>query len=115
MLHNGFLSPFRERRYSGSGGDLIGRTVHRLLAHIASNVMAADVTAETYKLAKIIEIAEANDWLQTITGGRAAAHSMGKRLESLRGMKLYDENGNPFEFGKREGAGQSSYTFTRIK
>lgn len=115
MLHNGFLSPFRERQYSGSGGDLIGRTVTRLLAHIASNVMPADTTAETYKLAQIVEIAEANDWLQTITGGRAPAHSMGKRLEPLRGMKLYDENGQPFEFGKREGAGQSAYTFTRLK
>ena len=114
MVHNGFLSPFRERQYSGSGGDLIGRTVMRLLAHIASNVMQPDTTAETFKLAQIVEIAEANDWLQTITGGKAAAHSMGKRLEHLRGMKLYDENGNPFEFGKREAAGQSSYTFTRI-
>ncbi len=115
MLHNGFLSPFRERQYSGSGGDLIGRTVTRLLAHIASNVMPADITAETYKLQQIVEIAEANDWLQTITGGRAPAHSMGKRLEPLRGMKLYDESGQPFEFGKREGAGQSAYTFTRLK
>ena len=114
MVHNGFSSPFRERQYSGSGGDLIGRTVMRLLAHIASNVMGADTTAETFKLAQIVEIAEANDWLQTITGGKAPAHSMGKRLEHLRGMKLYDENGNPFEFGKREAAGQSSYTFTRI-
>lgn len=115
LVHNGFLSPFRERRYSGSGGDLIGRTVTRLLAHIASNVMAADATSETFKLSKIVEIAEANDWLQTICGNKAPAHSMGKRLEHLRGMKLFDENGGAFEFGKRENAGQSAYTFSRIQ
>lgn len=113
MVFNGFCSPFTERRYSGAGGDLIGRTINRMLAYIASHMME-DKTTETFKLAKIVEIAEANDWLQTITGGKSPAHSMGKRLEHLRGQKLYDEEGNPFEFGKREGAGQSSYTFTKL-
>lgn len=115
MVHNGFLSPFRERSYSGAGGDLIGRTLNRLLAYIVSHIMEKDSVAETFKLSKIVEIAEANDYLQTITGGKNPNNSMGKRLESLRGMRLYDEDGNPFEFGKREGAGQSSYTFTRLK
>lgn len=114
MVCNGFASPFAERRYSGAGGDLIGRTINRMLAYIASHLMEGQ-TAQTFKLAKIVEIAEANDWLQTITGGKSPAHSMGKRLESLRGQKLYDEDGVPFEFGKREGAGQSSYTFTRLQ
>lgn len=114
MVHNGFGSPFRERKYSGAGGDLIGRTILRMLAYIATHLMEGQ-TSCTFKLAKIVEIAEAHDWLQTITGGKSPAHSMGKRLESLRGQKLYDENGAPFEFGKREGAGQSSYTFTKLQ
>lgn len=115
MVHNGFGNPFTERRYSGAGGDLIGRTIQRLLAYIAANLIPAESSSETFKLAKIVEIADANDWLQTITGGKSPLHSMGKRLEGLRGQKLYDENGRPFEFGKRETAGQSAYTFTILK
>lgn len=115
MLANGFQSPFRDRQYSGSGGDLIGRTVNRLLAYIATHRIPAGSTSATFKLSEIIEIAQANDWLNTIVGAaKSAAHSMGKRLESLRAQKLFDENGLPYEFGKREGAGQSSYTFTRL-
>ncbi len=113
MVHNGFQSPFAERRYSGAGGDLQGRTLNRMLAYIASNLMDGE-TAKTFTVKKLVEIAEANEWLMTITGGKDPARSLGKRLESLRGQKLYDEDGLPFEFGKREAAGQSSYTFTRL-
>ena len=113
MRHNGFQSPFVDRQYSGAGGDLRGKTVMRMLAYIASNLMDGE-TAKTFKLQKIVEIAEANDWLHTIVGNKSPSHSMGKNLESLRGQKLYDETGNPFQFGKREDAGRSSYTFTRL-
>ena len=77
--------------------------------------MVSIKTAKTFTVKKLVEIAEANEWLMTITGGKDPARSLGKRLESLRGQKLYDEDGAPFEFGKREAAGQSSYTFTRLK
>ena len=113
MVHNGFQSPFTERKYSGAGGDLQGRTLNRMLAYIASHLMEGE-TAKTFTVKKLVEIADANEWLMTITGGKDPARSLGKRLESLRGQKLYDEDGLPFEFGKREAAGQSSYTFTKL-
>lgn len=114
MVHNGFQSPFAERKYSGAGGDMQGRILNRMLAYIASHLMEGE-TAKTFTVKKLVEIAEANEWLMTITGGKDPARSLGKRLEVLRGQKLYDEDGAPFEFGKREAAGQSSYTFTRLK
>ena len=115
MLANGFQSPFRERRYSGAGGDLIGRTVNKLLAYIATHKIPEGAISATFKLSEMIEIATANEWLQTIIGNsKSPSHSVGKHLEKLRAQKLYDENGYPYEFGKREGAGQSSYTFTRL-
>lgn len=114
MVHNGFQSPFTERKYSGAGGDMQGRILNRMLAYIASHLMEGE-TAKTFTVKKLVEIAEANEWLLTITGGREPARSLGKRLEVLRGQKLYDEDGAPFEFGKREAAGQSSYTFTRLQ
>lgn len=113
MVHNGFQSPFTERRYSGAGGDIQGRILNRMLAYIASHLMEGE-TAKTFTVKRLVEIAEANEWLMTITGGKDPARSLGKRLEVLRGQKLYDEDGAPFEFGKREAAGQSSYTFTRL-
>lgn len=113
MVHNGFLSPFTRRQYVGSGGDLIGRSILRLLAHIVSENMGT-VRSETYSIRKIVEISDAMELTQTITGGKSPHHSMGKRLEAYRGKILTDEQGLRFEFGKREESGQSCYTFTRI-
>lgn len=113
MLHNGFASPFTPRKYSGAGGDLIGRTVKKLLAKFVTIKLATTRTGN-FKIAEIVEFADAHDLTQTITGGKSPSHSMGKRLEPLRGQILQDENARPFEFGKREEAGHSSYTFTRL-
>lgn len=114
MVHNGFCSPFTPRQYVGAGGDLIGRTIKRLLAHIVSNVMG-DMRTETYSIRKIVEISDAIELTQTITGGKSPHHSMGKRLEQYRGHILTDEQGRKFEFGKREESGQSCYTFTLLE
>lgn len=111
MVHNKFASPFKPRQYVGAGGDLIGRTVRKLLAHIVSNTMNG-LRTKTYKIAEIVEISNAINLTETITGGKAPNHSMGKRLEHLRGQTLHDENGRPFEFGRKEESGASCYTFT---
>lgn len=113
MVHNGFLSPFTPRKYVGAGGDLIGRSIKRLLAHIVSNVLG-DRRTETFSIRKIVEISDAIELTQTITGGKSPNHSMGKRLEQYRGHILTDEKGRKFEFGKREESGQSCYTFTLL-
>lgn len=113
MVHNGFASPFTPRQYVGAGGDLIGRTIKRLLAHIVTKVMGSTRT-ETYSIKKIVEISDAIELTQTITGGKSPHHSMGKRLEQYRGHILLDEEGRKFEFGKREESGRSCYTFTRL-
>ena len=113
IVHNGFANPFAPRKYQGAGGDLIGRSIKRLLAHIVSNVMQ-DRTTETFPIRKIVEISDAIELTQTITAGKSPLHSMGKRLEHYRGHILTDEQGRPFEFGRREESGQSCYTFTRL-
>ncbi len=113
LVHNGFLSPFRQRKYTGAGGDLIGRSVLALLAHIVSDVMQ-DCTTRTFTVSEIVEISNEIHLTETITGGKNPNHSMGKRLEKLRGRQLRDKQGRPFQFGKREESGQSAYTFTLL-
>lgn len=116
MLHNGFGNPFRARVTDGEGGDLIGRALTRLLAHIPACCMADEngeqMTTKRFTLNDILCIADSLGYTETITGGKDPKRSLGKKLVKLRGRKCVDELGRVFYFGRGEDAASSFYTFS---
>lgn len=118
MVFNGFGNPFRERVTDGEGGDLIGRALTKLLAHIAAEHIVDEqgnpATSRRFTLDDIMKISDAIGYTETITGGKEPRRSLGKKLVKLRGRKCVDEQGRAFYFGKGEDAASSFYTFSLV-
>lgn len=112
MAANGFGDPFRPRVTEGTGGDLIGRTLNKLLAHIVGDVMASrGETTRQFTLDEILAISDLEGYTETICSTKDKKKSLGRRLTNLRGRLLQDTQGRHYEFGRAESAGSSKYTF----
>ncbi len=111
LTANGFGDPFRPRITDGEGGDLIGRALEKLVAHIAGMM---DTPTETYRIDKILEFCNELGYTETITNGKDAKKSLGRYLRRLRGRRLTDTKGRPFIFGKGEDSASSIYTLQLI-
>lgn len=118
MVFNGFGNPFRERVTDGEGGDLIGRAITKLLAHITAEHMVDEadtpLTAKRFTLDDIMRISDTLGYTETITGGKEPRRSLGKKLTKLRGRRMVDDQGRAFYFGKGEDAASSFYTISLI-
>lgn len=113
MLANGFANPFRARNSELAGGDLIGRTLELLLAHLAMEIPSGRATY-TFNLRHFEALAIRKGWKEILTGNKKDfGRSMGRRLIAYRNRTFPDAKGRPFIFGKGEDAGSSNYTFVR--
>ena len=113
MLANGFANPFRARQSELAGGDLIGRTLELLMAHLAMEIPSGRATF-TFNLRHFEALAIRKGWKEILTGAKKDfGRSLGRRLIPYRNRTMTDTKGRPFIFGKGEDAGSSNYTFVR--
>lgn len=113
MLANGFANPFRPRQSELAGGDLIGRTLELLMAHLAMEIPSGRATF-TFNLRHFEALAIRKGWKEILTGAKKDfGRSLGRRLIPYRNRTMTDTKGRPFIFGKGEDAGSSNYTFVR--
>ncbi len=111
MVHNGFLSPFTERRHDGAGGDTLSNAIMALLSYIVTDKMEGE-KVKRFTVAEIVEISDKQELTQAITGGaKHVNNSMGRHLGKFRERILTAKNGQRYQFGKREESAQSAYTF----
>lgn len=115
VVHAGFTTPFGPRDAGTDSGDTIGKTLERLLATIAGEIIPdapeaphTGLTAD-YTVAQIIEKAEAIDVADIICGGKEKARSFGHKLRLLKGRAFVDTQCRRFEFGRRKDAAGSKY------
>jgi hypothetical protein len=94
-----FADPFGKRNVFG-GGDESTRALERVLAIVAGRYNSEDEPCPTTD--EILEVAKAENLMESITTAKDEKKSLGNRLKPLRDREFIDTRGRLFRFGKRD-------------